>query len=93
MANLKLPLWNYFRVCEKDENKAIYILCSSESSQKYIVGKKSLKSHSTTPLWNHLQRMHPDIYEKLKNVGHSSNIQLHILNSFYTNILWIKIKQ
>lgn len=72
MANLKSEIWKYFRVSEIDKNKAICLSCSSESSQKYIVRGKTLKSHSTTPLWNHLQFKHPDIYGKLKNVGHCS---------------------
>ena len=41
-------------------------------SKKYIGHGKTFKSNSITPLWNHLQRMYPDIYEKLKNVGYSS---------------------
>ena len=32
---------------------------------------KFLKSHSTTILWNHLQKTYPKIYGKLKNVEHS----------------------
>ena len=72
MANHKSPIWNYFKVSEIDVNKALCSLCSSESSQKYIVCGKSLKSHSTTPLWNYLQFKHPDIYGDLKSVGHSS---------------------
>ena len=69
MANLKSPIWNYFRVCDKIKIKQ-YIHCAYQSSHGNILWCLGdlWKSHSTIPLWNHLYCIYPDIYGKLKNV-------------------------
>ena len=58
-SRFKSSVWEYF-VADSDTP---YVICNACSS-KVKRGKEGCrKNWSSTPLWKHLQRSHPDIYK------------------------------
>ena len=83
MAYLKSPIWNYFRVREKD----MWIMFTINSTKIYYVWETFEISFYHTIMES--QRIYPDIYGKLKNVGHSSKAAIDDLSIVFQKIQWI----
>lgn len=68
----KSNVWDHFKISARNTSIAECQHCDPDSSRKNIKRGSNVKNYSTTPLWNHVKKKHPDVLHKKKE-----SLQVH----------------